>query len=277
MSTPTPDLPDIVLVVFDTARRDRFGCYGYERMTTPTVDSLATSGLMAETMITNGPYTLPSHGSLFTGLFPTEHGSQWGTGPQLRESVELTMAEWARDLGYETVCATNNGLISSRTKLSRGFDRYGARLALERGPKRVSRRIKKVLFGGDSGGHIVNDWVRDQLKEVKGPLFLFVNYLECHWAYAPPPRYVRQLGGPKFRFPAGLAYRASTAARVGPWEAIARADPKTLQIYSNLYDAELANADGHLANLLEVLRGAGRLRDGNSIVLVTSDHGEHLG
>ena len=171
--------PDIVLVVFDTARYDRFGCYGYDRPTTPTVDSLATDGLRVETMIANGPWTLPSHGSLFTGLYPSQHGSQWQTGPRLRDEATPTMAEWLRDLGYETVCATNNGLISERTGLARGFDRYAFRLDIERGWKRMARRIPKALFGGDSGGRIMNDWVDGQLKQVdrSKPLFLFMNYL----------------------------------------------------------------------------------------------------
>src|SRR5439155_25854053 len=123
-------LPDIVLVVFDTARWDRFGCYGYPKPTTPTVDGLARDGLRVETMLANCPWTLPSHGSLFTGLYPSQHGSQWQTGPHLRDSVKVTLAEWLRGLGYHTMCATSNGLISEGTRLSRGFNRYAFRMDL---------------------------------------------------------------------------------------------------------------------------------------------------
>lgn len=271
------DLPTIVLVVFDTARWDRFGCYGYERATTPTVDALAADGTRVERMIANGPWTLPSHGSLFTGLYPSQHGSQWQTGPHLRENAAPTMAEWLRGLGYETVCATNNGLISPRTGLSRGFDRYAFRLDVERGLPRLARRVPKALRGGDSGGRIINRWIRREIRSVRRPLFLFVNYLECHWSYAPPPRMLRQVGGPRFGPVEGLRYRTGLAARAGPWEAIARADPRTLDIYSALYDGELANADRHLEELLAILKQSGHLPEGETVVLVTSDHGEHLG
>lgn len=271
------DLPNIVLVVFDTARWDRFGCYGYERPTTPTVDALAKDGLRVETMIANGPWTLPSHGSLFTGLYPSQHGSQWGTGPRLRDAAAPTMAEWLGSLGYETVCVTSNGLISPRTALSRGFDRYAFRLDLERGWRRVARRIPKVLLGGDSGGRIMNRWMRRELGRVRRPMFLFVNYLECHWSYAPPRRLARRVGGPAFRLGEGLRYRAGVAARVGPWEAVARADRRTLDIYSALYDGELANVDRHLDELMDVLSRTGHLPEGSTLVMVTSDHGEHLG
>ena len=277
MSSTTNELPNIVMVVFDTARRDRFSCHDYDRPTTPTVDSLARSGLKLDNMVANAPYTLPSHASLFTGLYPSQHGSQWQTGPRLREQVQVTMAEWFKSLGYETICATSNGLISDRTRLTRGFDRYAARLDLERGWRRAARRTRKVLFGGDSGGHTLNWWLRRQLREVKKPFFLFVNYLECHWSYAPPGRFEKRVGGPRFSYLEGLNYRVRTADSVGPWEGIARADERTLDIYSTLYDGELANVDSHMATLLDILEGAGHLEPGRSAVMVTSDHGEHLG
>lgn len=273
----TEELPDIVLVVFDTARWDRFGCYGHDRATTPTVDALARDGLRVETMTANGPWTMPSHGSLFTGLYPAQHGCQWQTGLRLRDSVPVTMAEWLKGLGYTTVCATNNGLISERTGLARGFDRYAFRLDLERGRRRVARRLRKALLGGDSGGRIVNRWVRRQLPEVAGPLFLFVNYVECHWSYSPPRRLEKRVGGPRFGYLEELRYRLGVAARVGPWEAVARADDRVLAILCTLYDGEHRNADGHLAELMEVLRRAGRLREDRTLLMVTSDHGEHVG
>ncbi|MGH2792380.1 MAG: sulfatase, partial [Actinomycetota bacterium] len=277
MSTTHTELPNIVMVVFDTARRDRFGCHGYDRPTTPTVDSLAGAGLKLDNMLTNGPYTLPSHASLFTGLYPSQHGCQWQTGPRLRDGVQETMAEWLRSIGYETVCATSNGLISNRTRLARGFDRYAARLDLERGWKRTARRTKKVLLGGDSGGQIINSWLEDELPKVKRPFFLFVNYLECHWSYAPPAKFEKAMGGPRFNFLEGLNYRVRTAESVGPWEAVARADDRTLDIYSALYDGELANVDSHFANLLDILEKTGHMKDGRSVVMATSDHGEHIG
>lgn len=273
----TATLPNVVLVVLDTARRDRFGCYGYDRPTTPTVDSLAKSGVQADTMLASAPWTMPSHASLFTGLYPSQHGSQWQTGPKMRTSVPITLAEWMRSIGYETVCATNNGLISPKTGLARGFDRYAFRLDIEQGQKRIRRRLKKVLFGGDSGGLVINDWLRRELPNVRRPLFLFVNYLECHWAYVPPARLEKRVGGPRFGFVEAARYRAGLARTAGPWEAIARADARTLDVYSTLYDGELANADEHVDELLDILRASGHLPEGETLVIVTSDHGEHIG
>jgi arylsulfatase A-like enzyme len=270
-------LPDIVLVVFDTARRDRFGCYGQARPTTPTTDSLARAGTVAERMITNAPWTLPSHASLFTGLYPSEHGAQWQTGRQLAPGVRTTLAEFLRDAGYETVCATSNGLISAGTGLARGFDHHVHRSDLESGWQKKARQIQKVVMGGDSGGRSINGWLRRRLPHVRRPMFLFVNYLECHWPYAPPRRLQRIVGGPRFGPIDEAKFRMSLAERVGPWDAIGTADAETLEVYSALYDAEHRNVDGHLEELLDILSTSGHLGEGESVVIVTSDHGDHIG
>jgi arylsulfatase A-like enzyme len=273
----TGSLPDVVLVVFDTARRDRFGCYGQTRPTTPTTDSLARAGTVVERMITNAPWTLPSHASLFTGLYPSEHGAQWQTGRQLAPGVRTTLAEVLRDAGYETVCATSNGLISSGTGLARGFDHHVHRSDLESGWQRKARQFQKVLMGGDSGGRSINGWLRRQLPLVRRPMFLFVNYLECHWPYAPPRRLQRIVGGPRFGPVDEARFRFSLAERIGPWDAIGTADADTLDVYSALYDAEHRNVDGHLEELLDILSSSGHLREGETIVMITSDHGDHIG
>ena len=277
MTHPASDLPDVVLVVFDTARRDRFGCYGYGQPTTPTTDSLAAAGTVAETMIANGPWTLPSHASLFTGLYPSQHGAQWQTGRRLNDRVQVTLAEVLGGAGYSTVCATNNALIASGTGLARGFDRHAHRSDLEGPWARRARQVKKVVMGGDSGGEVINDWVREQVRTIRGPMFLFVNYLECHWPYAPPRALHRRVGGPRFDAFDDFRFRMTLAKRVGPWDAVGTADDRTLAVYSSLYDAEHRNVDGHLDELLDILRSTPERRSREPIVIVTSDHGEHIG
>ncbi len=270
-------LPDVVLVVFDTARWDRFGCYGYGRPTTPTTDSLARDGTVVDVMISNAPWTLPSHASLFTGLYPSEHGAQWQMGRRLGPSVRSTMAEVLRGTGYETVCATSNGLISATTRLARGFDRYVHRSQLDRGWRRRARQLRRLLAGGDAGGRRLNGWLREVLPRVRAPMFLFVNYLECHWPYAPPRRLHRAVGGERLSVSDDLRLRRMLARRTGPWDAIAMADEELLAVYSSLYDGEHRNVDELLDELLDVLRATGHLREGEAVVIVTSDHGEHIG
>jgi arylsulfatase A-like enzyme len=273
----TGSLPDIVLVVFDTARRDRFGCYGYGRPTTPTTDSLARTGTVVERMMTNAPWTLPSHASLFTGLYPSQHGAQWQTGRRLNAGVRVTLAEFLRDAGYETVCATSNGLISSGTGLARGFDHHVHRSELETGWVKKARQLQKVAVGGDAGARVLNGWLRHRLPSIRKPMFLFVNYLECHWPYAPPRRLRKEVGGAHFGAFDDLRFTMSLAQRTGPWDAIGTADRDTLDVFSALYDAEHRHVDGYLDELLDILAMSRHLREGETVVMVTSDHGDHIG
>ena len=66
--------PDIVLIVLDTQRADRLGCYGHTRPISPNIDRFAAGGALFEQAVSPAQWTIPSHASLFTGLYPTAHG-----------------------------------------------------------------------------------------------------------------------------------------------------------------------------------------------------------
>src|SRR5688572_7573412 len=70
-----PDPPvNVLLITLDTTRADRLGCYGYSKAMTPAIDQLAQEGVLFERAYSPAPLTLPVHASLFTGLYPPEHG-----------------------------------------------------------------------------------------------------------------------------------------------------------------------------------------------------------
>ena len=100
---------NIVIIILDSARRDRFGCYGYTRPTTPAVDAFASGALVFDRMITPGPWTIPSHASLFTGLFPREHGAHFPIA-QLRRG-QPTLPSHLASWGYHCVAASANSLL----------------------------------------------------------------------------------------------------------------------------------------------------------------------
>ena len=62
------------MIVLDTQRADRLGCYGYQAASTPNLDSLASEAVLFERAISSAQWTIPAHASLFTGLYPTAHG-----------------------------------------------------------------------------------------------------------------------------------------------------------------------------------------------------------
>ena len=65
--------PNILLLVLDTQRTDRLSFYGYEKETTPAIDEFAQGGTTFDWAIATAQWTVPSHASMFTGLYPTIH------------------------------------------------------------------------------------------------------------------------------------------------------------------------------------------------------------
>src|SRR5579872_4922266 len=76
-------LPNVLLITIDTVRADHVGCYGYSKIQTPTLDSLARDGILFERAISQVPLTWPSHSAILTGTYPFQNGVQDFTGRPL--------------------------------------------------------------------------------------------------------------------------------------------------------------------------------------------------
>ena len=63
-----------MLVSIDSLRSDRLGCYGNPRPTSPAIDRLARQGVRFRRALAPSNWTLPSHYSMMTSLYPTAHG-----------------------------------------------------------------------------------------------------------------------------------------------------------------------------------------------------------
>jgi hypothetical protein len=137
--------PNIVLVVLDTQRVDRLGCYGYQRPTTPRLDAFAADALLYENCVSPSIWTVPSHASMFTGLLPSEHGAN--LGHTTLDGGFTTMAEFLQRIGYETIALSNNDWLDPWTGLTQGFDRviFPMRLHEARGNE-IDRLFDEVLY-----------------------------------------------------------------------------------------------------------------------------------
>ncbi len=112
--------PDILFIVLDTQRVDRLSCYGYGLPTTPNLDQFAATSTRFETAIAPAQWTVPSHASMFTGLYPSEH-TMVQTYSTMPEEIP-TLAERLRDGGYFTAGFCNNPLVGViNNGLRRGY------------------------------------------------------------------------------------------------------------------------------------------------------------
>jgi len=113
MSDSSPELPNILFLVWDACRAD------YANRHAPTLSGLADSNVSFEDTVVPSPWSLPSHASIFSGLCPTEHGRH-----RADQSLDCPMAERLSEMGYTTVGISANGFASQRTGFSESFDEF---------------------------------------------------------------------------------------------------------------------------------------------------------
>ena len=286
------DVPNVLLVVVDALRQDVIGAYGNERVRTPAIDGLAERGVLFENAFVQAPYTWSSFGSLLTGKYPRRHGLvMQEAGRRMRPNVTLpwhlkqarlraggamTDAHWASGTFM-------TGTLSNDSGLMRGFDTYYEALV---GHERVdlddawSRfrsdlvlfRLKNKLAQKLVADPVVETAI-DWMEQLAGRRFVaMVHLYSTHTPYDPPAEFREMYCDPDYDGPVGAFYAdARYAIEAGDYVAT----PADEEQIRNLYYAGTTQADAAIGKLLDVLRAEGALED--TLVIVTSDHGEELG
>jgi arylsulfatase A-like enzyme len=269
-----PGAPNILVIVVDTLRADHLSAYGYARETSPNLDRFASQGVLFENAISAASWTLPSHASLVTGRYPSEHGWQnvhpmpWmGWGHRALNNLP-TLGEALESKGYRTAAfSANQTYFTSNVGLGRGFLRfedyfqsapamflstlYGRefdRFYLHRTEKsKITRGLRAIgltnLLDDRKRASEVNREALAWIDKGRGPFFAFLNYIDVHdataleWPHSPP--------------------------RWG------NADP------IDAYDSAIRYVDEQIGEFLHQLDQRGLDKD--TLVIITSDHGEGLG
>ena len=272
--------PSVLLLSLDTLRRDHLGCYGARladgSSPTPNIDRLAAESVVFEQSRSVAPYTLPTHASLLTGLYPRVHGvtdALRRLNPLCHPLLALDFA----DAGYHCAAFTGGGFVSFEYGFHHGFDRYSLIDPMltvedplrEQFPFPDSRELNDALHArGDLDA--VLQWVDQREGE---PFFLFVHSFLVH-NYHPPERRRAEWWRPEY---GSLLDQRERLHEIDLAAAAAdRPHPDLLlQMLRDLYRATVREADARVGALLDGLRERG-LWD-NTIVVLTSDHGEEFG
>jgi arylsulfatase A-like enzyme len=272
---PTDNRPNIILITMDTTRADHLSCYGYEKGTTPYIDKLAGESVLFKNTYASSPWTLPSHASIFTGMYPAQHNTHWDY-----ESVEArwptslgeqyrTLAEILADNGYRTAGVIGAPWCRSALGLAQGFAYYDEALisvlpdlrhfTLFRFLKRWVPLIDIATRQGLNGCRIasqINKRVFSWLeKHYQSPFFLFINYYDPHTPYLPPDQYA-------------LLFREDENYQIPELERLKR------HLLAQ-YDGEIAYLDYQMGKLFEKLKEL-KIYD-NTMIIITADHGEFFG
>lgn len=277
-----PSAPNVVVIILDTVRAWNLSVYGYGRETTPRLEALGRNGVVFDRAISPSSWTLPSHATLFTGLRPFDHGASWRR--PIRADA-LTLAQALRERGYHTGGFVANVLYTGyETGVNRGFIRYEdyrvtpaewlLSTALSR--KLVNAPWVRRLVGfhdviaRKDGQTVTREFLAWQLK-AREPFFAFLNYLDAHEPYGAPPEFEGQFGPVEPRDPTHYVHRLRTSERMGR----AQMPEAEQQAEMNAYDGAISYLDSQVGIVLDSLAARDALA--NTIVIVTSDHGEHFG
>ena len=288
---PPPNSPNVLLIVLDTVAAGHLSLLGYNRLTSPAIDELASRGICFKQARATAPWTLPSHASMFTGRFPHELSTGWFTP---LDAASPTVAEYLGTRGFATAgfaanvfyCATDSGL-------ARGFTTYRDFIFPELTVLHLTAIVSRIVDGFQgveslctyaTGNAVLRspadlvwrflgqyrkdasavngeflDWLSTR-PQPNRPFFAFLNYYDAHTPYELPETGIHRFGvDPR-------TDREETIIR--DWVSMQKRGPSERQtaFARDAYDDCVAHLDEQLGILFDELEAPVRSR---------SDLGDH--
>ncbi|MFH0944508.1 MAG: sulfatase [Planctomycetota bacterium] len=284
----------VILISLDTLRQDHLGCYGYARETSPHLDRFSEQdAVLFEWAYCQAPYTLPSHMSMLTGLYPETHGvmmpyasrppGKTGGLPETGNTVVVrerqgqqvavmptgqletsrlsptvtTLAEVFQQNGFNTSAFTDGLLVDSKYGFDQGFDIY-----------RDTSNPEHEKNGFRRYGEELHQWIRDRANE---DFFLFIHTYDVHGPFSCPE-------------PFRSRFRDTEPAVALPEVSLEQCSYLNVHEYFNLsqysdvqemvdhYDGCIAFVDQELGKLFALLKELDLYDE--ALIVITSDHGE---
>lgn len=250
----------IVYVVVDTLRADHLHCYGYPRNTSPFIDWLAKRGTVFTHAYSHSATTIPSHASMFTSLYPYQHGA-YSNRFVLKDKF-LTLAEYLNSKGYNTV-----GVVSvpwmQKLNLNQGYEIFNFP---EEENIDTSLKYRPASATVDETIKII-----EKEKLYSKRTFLWVHFFDTHIPLMPPEKYVNKLASVDDKRKILEFLLNTQKLQLKPH----KNSPEHLYKYVLKYDAEILYVDEELNRLYQFLKK--KLGKRKVLWIITSDHGEGLG
>lgn len=284
-----------ILITVHSLRPDHLSCYGYERPTSPCMDSLAGEGILFEKAYSASSLSPPSVGSLLTGTLPIFHGVRTCGEYALEEDL-VTLTEIFKNEGFQTAAIVGSPFLEKRYGFQQGFDFYLdhypeiTRIKGEgvRKGQRKGKDLFQVANPSLEGRRVLEralDWLE---KNRKSPFFLWIHFFDLNPPFAPPPPYNTAFPSPfmEYDFSVGDQFYwtfMNHPLKVYMYEKTA---PKYLNLFFDtrakllermvaLYDGTVHYLDSLIGELVKRTREMGIFNQ--TCVVVTGDHGVSLG
>lgn len=247
---------NVIVVTLDTLGADHMALYGYNRTTSPFLDSFALKrSVVFDHAIAQGSWTPLSHTSILTGRYPAEYGI-FGSTDKLPPGTE-TLAVAMKARGYVTHAVSAAILIQPQYGWGQGFDSFEERWFIDS----VKNNDAQTTFS------LAADWIK---KNKQKPFFLFINTNHLHSPHTPATEKVlEELGVPP---PYNIGDERDV---VGPNVTTGNQTQEDLTLMANNYDGLIRELDQVLENFIKQLDQEGLTQ--NTIILFEGDHSQQFG
>jgi choline-sulfatase len=256
---------NVLLVSFDALQAGHVSCLGYNRNTTPAIDSFAKEGFLFSNAVSQASWTVPATMSYFTSLYPSQHRcvnkySLYTENEKVLTSLKdlspevTTLTEVLKDNGYSTGGFTGDAGVSGHFGFAQGFDTYFD------GPK----------FGGmDTSIPEAQKWLKANYNK---KFFIFLHGYDCHGQYDPPQGYTRRYLD--FNYTGPLKGGKEEQGRLredGLDKNIISLTDQDARFWRALYDEKINDVDKRFSQFIEEMRRLGVLN--KTVIILVSDHG----
>ncbi len=282
------DLPNIVFILIDTLRADHLSCYGYDKSTSPTIDSVAEKGIRFNNAFSQSSWTKPSVSSIFSSKYCSQHNCNtvWNI---LNDNI-VTLPEYLKSYGYNTFAFSANIQISPIGGFGQGVDyfstgkkRVGTHWLLLKEPYDyfncsfiVKLLTKETIINNveEPEDFVLNQLIYEKFNSVpEFPYFLYVHYMSPHDPYHPPEPYIK-----KFRNNIDEETKTEMPEEAkNIFQVPKKSDFLSQKERSSLissYDGEILYVDTMIKEFLKFLKD--KNMDKNTLFIITSDHGEEF-
>jgi len=241
----------------DTLRADKVHVYNPStRVQTPNYDAFAADATRFEWAQVPGTWSLPSHASLLTGVYPPVHQAI-SADAKLSEDVAF-IAEDMHKRGFKTAIFSSNGYVSTKWGFGRGWDVY-------------RNFIRENLpNGADYLWRTAKHWV---LQNRQKPEFVYLATVDPHVAYTPKPQFLKKYWNKPYHGPLRPALTGVQLGAIGAGKLKINDEDKAY--LEALHDGEITQSDSSFATFLADLKAADLYE--RSVVIVVSDHGDEFG
>lgn len=278
---------NFIVLVMDAVRASSLSIYGNPVQTTPNLDAFAADNLFFRRAFSTSTWTVPTHASLLTGLYLSQHRLESIKTDRAFNKAIVTLPQALRTNHYHTGAYSQNFLFDPAHHLADSFDAFFPLWDEER--RQSQSDGFKSLFNGNYKRWQMLDRYWKKMSSLRrgfdlilqhltsrddgNALFLMANFTGAHYPWAPPIDILWRYLGPEIRYLYKQEFVTPSPFRIN--SGMYEVSDLHRRIWHCLYEAAIQHIDQEFGRFLDRLRRWSGWS--NTVLIITADHGEMLG